>query len=77
MSGRNVHFISNLSSVKPHVLIMNKIDLMDFRYKNLIKKRLEQNQSNSKVIFVDALNPNTKINGFSEVMPLLVSFLPI
>jgi ribosome biogenesis GTPase A len=47
-------------------LILNKLDLLDLRFKNKIAKRLEDSGIN-KVIFIDSLNPNTKVNGFSEV----------
>jgi len=55
-----------LTSVKPHILILNKIDLLDVRYKKKIAQQLESNGVN-KVLFVDALNPSTRVNGFSEV----------
>ena len=70
MSGRNATFIHNLSSIKPHVLIMNKIDLMDNTYKHKIKHRFEDNNERLRCVFVDSLNPNIKTNGFSEVITL-------
>jgi hypothetical protein len=42
------------------------LDLLDLRFKNKIAKQLQDNGIN-KVIFIDSLNPNTRINGFSEV----------
>ena len=56
--------------MKPHVLVMNKTDLLDIRYQNQIKRRLEENNANIRCIFIDALNPNNKINGFPEVIAL-------
>ncbi|CAG2171479.1 unnamed protein product [Oppiella nova] len=75
LSGRNKDLIRRLSSLKPHILILNKSDLMDIRYQRRIKERFQSEDSNSRCIFVDSLNPNTRVNGFPEILPTIIEVI--
>lgn len=75
-SGRNVQFINRLKALKPHILIMNKTDLLDLRYMKKISDRLQsENNGVNKVIFVDSFHPNANINGFGEIMPSIIEII--
>lgn len=68
LSGRNTLFESRLgvSSVKPHILIMNKMDLADDRQRNHIK-RYYKSQGIENLIFTNCKNPDS--TGIKSVIP--------
>ncbi|XP_054162047.1 mitochondrial GTPase 1-like [Oppia nitens] len=73
-SGRNLEFIRSLTSIKPHVLILTKVDLMDMIYKRRVKDKLEY-EGNSKCLFIDSMNASKELSGFSQILPTVVEII--
>ncbi|KAK5648533.1 hypothetical protein RI129_003425 [Pyrocoelia pectoralis] len=65
-SGRNTDFKYKVSGIKPHILVMNKMDLIDSKLIPSIKKKLENECAN--VIFTNC--KNQKCKGVRSIFPL-------
>lgn len=68
VSGRNPQFEKRLgtNSLKPHLLILNKMDLIDMSNKNRIM-RYYADQGIDNIIFTNCKNPNSK--GIKSIIP--------
>lgn len=68
LSGRNPLFESRLgiSVLKPHILIMNKIDLADLKHRNSVIRHYE-NQGIKDLIFTNCKNPDSA--GIKSIIP--------
>lgn len=68
VSGRNPQFEKRLgtNSLKPHLLILNKMDLIDMRNKNRIM-RYYADQGIQNIIFTNCKNPDSK--GIKSIIP--------
>lgn len=65
LSGRNKHFRDNLGGLKPHILVLNKIDLADLSYEKKILNALLKEGTNN-VLFT-----NCRSNDFSSLKKLI------
>lgn len=65
-SGRNADFKYTISGVKPHILVLNKVDLIDKRLIPKIKDGLKEQYSN--IIFTNC--KDQRCLGISKVFPL-------
>lgn len=65
-SGRNTDFKYKVSGIKPHILVMNKMDLIDPKLIPSITKKLENECAN--VIFTNC--KNQKCKGVRSIFPL-------
>ncbi|XP_050546103.1 mitochondrial GTPase 1-like [Daktulosphaira vitifoliae] len=53
LSGRNPDFKYTISGVRPHILVLNKMDLIEMKYQKAIEKKILKEQNVSKVIFTN------------------------
>ncbi|XP_076069582.1 mitochondrial ribosome-associated GTPase 1 isoform X2 [Oratosquilla oratoria] len=74
LSGRNPFFHSalGLSVMKPHILVMNKMDLADMRFQNNIYKHYKKEGVN-EVIFANCKHPDSK--GVKSIIPTIAEVL--
>ncbi|XP_066595580.1 mitochondrial GTPase 1 [Prorops nasuta] len=67
ISGRHANFKKTITGVKPHILVLNKLDLADLSYKNHIISQLN-NEGIEHVIFT---NFNSQVcKGMKTLLPL-------
>lgn len=66
LSGRNSDFKYTISGIKPHILVLNKLDLIESSHKRKIKKSLQNDYEN--IIFTNC--KNQKCKGVQEIFPL-------
>lgn len=66
LSGRNSEFKYTVSGVKPHILVLNKVDLIDQKLIPKITTRLKNEYNN--IIFTNC--KNRMCNGVKQVFPL-------
>lgn len=65
-SGRNTDFKHTISGIKPHILVLNKMDLIEKKYQENIKQKLKHEYEN--VVFTNC--KNEKCKGLSKIFPL-------
>ncbi|XP_025413034.1 mitochondrial GTPase 1 [Sipha flava] len=73
LSGRNPDFRYNISGIRPHILVLNKMDLADLSFKQKIEEKIKAEQNISKVIYTnckDALCPGVK-----QILPAALSLI--
>ncbi|XP_055624404.1 mitochondrial GTPase 1 [Toxorhynchites rutilus septentrionalis] len=69
LSGRNSEFRYTVSGVKPHILVLNKKDLIEKRLQSKIVERFQQRNDDTKhVLFTNCKNQSC--DGIRNVMPL-------
>lgn len=74
LSGRNPDFKYSISGLKPHILVLNKMDLADLSYKEKVEKKIKQQQSDiSKVIFTNC--KNFLCPGIKQIVPTALSLI--
>lgn len=74
LSGRNPDFKYSISGLKPHILVLNKMDLADLNYKEKVEKTIKQQQSNiSKVIYTNC--KNSLCPGIKQIVPTALSLI--
>ncbi|MCL4136643.1 UNVERIFIED_CONTAM: hypothetical protein GTU68_016334 [Idotea baltica] len=67
LSGRNPFYAKDISKMKPHILILNKVDLIDYKEtKNILNYFKEQDQ---RILFTNCKNPNSK--SIKKLVPLV------
>lgn len=66
LSGRNTNFKYTVSGVKPHILVLNKKDLIDWRLIPKIKERLKNEHKH--VVFTNC--KDQKCSGVGSLFPL-------
>ncbi|KAJ8936607.1 hypothetical protein NQ314_012222 [Rhamnusium bicolor] len=66
ISGRNIDFKYTISGVKPHILVLNKVDLIERQLTNKIKNNLKNDYEN--IIFTNC--KNQKCEGVKRIFPL-------
>lgn len=66
LSGRNVDFKHTLRGIKPHILVLNKADLIDSSFKEHIIDKLKSDCDN--IVFTHARNQNC--DGMTNLFPL-------
>lgn len=71
-SGRNPMFEYTLNRVRPHILVLNKKDLIDNRNKSVIESKLVE-QGVNKVIFTNCKDQNC--SGAKKIMPLAIELI--
>ena len=59
LSGRNPVFENRLTAVKPHILLMNKVDMIEPKDRNDIKRYYKE-QGWENVLFTNCKNPESK-----------------
>ncbi|XP_076648808.1 mitochondrial GTPase 1-like isoform X1 [Halictus rubicundus] len=67
MSGHYADFTNTLTGLKPHIFVLNKIDLSDMRYKKTIIDKL-RDKGLSNVLFTNFKKEHCK--GVKELLPL-------
>lgn len=73
LSGRNPDFKYSISGIKPHILVLNKMDLADLTYKEKVEEYIKCNQNISTVIHTnckDSLCPGVK-----KIVPTALSLI--
>lgn len=73
LSGRNPDFKHSISGIKPHILVLNKMDLADLTSKQKIEEKIKREQGISSVIFTsckDSLCPGVK-----KIIPTALSLI--
>uniref|UniRef100_A0A182JJX0 Mitochondrial GTPase 1 n=1 Tax=Anopheles atroparvus TaxID=41427 RepID=A0A182JJX0_ANOAO len=69
LTGRNAEFKYTISGAKPHILVLNKRDLIDKRTEGSITKRLQQEDYEAKhTLFTNCKSQNC--SGLRKLMPL-------
>ncbi|XP_053699119.1 mitochondrial GTPase 1 [Sabethes cyaneus] len=69
LSGRNSEFRYTISGVKPHILVLNKKDMIERRAQKRIAERLLQEESHAnRVLFTNCKDQSC--DGIRKVMPL-------
>uniref|UniRef100_A0A182QDS1 Mitochondrial GTPase 1 n=1 Tax=Anopheles farauti TaxID=69004 RepID=A0A182QDS1_9DIPT len=69
LTGRNTEFKHSISGIKPHILVLNKSDLIDKRWEAPIVDRLQQENFDPKnVLFTNCKNQTCR--GLRKLMPL-------
>ncbi|CAL4064422.1 unnamed protein product, partial [Meganyctiphanes norvegica] len=66
LTGRNPLFGQTLLGIKPHILILNKMDLTNLRHKSRILEAL-QDQGIKEVIFTNCKKPDSR--GIKSILP--------
>lgn len=66
ISGRNSDFKYTISGVKPHILVLNKVDLIEATYREPIEDRLSKDYKH--IIFTNC--KNQKCSGVKSIFPL-------
>jgi len=66
LTGRNPLFRQTLLGIKPHILILNKVDLANIKQKSGILKALK-NQGITEVIFTNSKKPDSR--GIKSILP--------
>ncbi|XP_015185636.1 PREDICTED: mitochondrial GTPase 1 [Polistes dominula] len=67
ISGRQADFRRTLTGLKPHIFVLNKIDLADLKYKKEIVSNLE-NEGLSNILFTNLKDGTCK--GMKKILPL-------
>ena len=67
-SGRNPQFKTQLTSIKPHILILNKSDLTDMSWKHEVEKKLVTEGINA-ILHTNLQSSNLKDSGFKKILP--------
>ena len=70
-SGRNLNFISKIATVKPVILLLNKADLIDRRWRNDISSRIQDQMAQngvqmSDIVFMDSLTAKANQGGYNS-----------
>uniref|UniRef100_A0A182UDV2 Mitochondrial GTPase 1 n=1 Tax=Anopheles melas TaxID=34690 RepID=A0A182UDV2_9DIPT len=69
LTGRNTEFKHTISGIKPHILVLNKSDLIEKHFEGKIIERLQQeNQDTMHVLFTNCKNQSCR--GLRKLMPL-------
>lgn len=72
-SGRNPNFVRKLVGPKPHILILNKRDLIPQESCKYIKSTITKNDNISNILFTDC--KNHKCEGVKNIIPLAVQLI--
>lgn len=72
ISGRNPLFEHTLSAIKPHVLVLNKMDLADLRHRNGIVKH-HTKEGIKHVIFTNCKRPESR--GIKSIIPTVAEMI--
>ncbi|KAI4494983.1 hypothetical protein M0804_001184 [Polistes exclamans] len=67
VSGRQADFRRTLTGLKPHIFVLNKIDLADLKFKKQIVSHL-QNEGLSNILFTNFKDSTCK--GMKKILPL-------
>uniref|UniRef100_A0A2M4BVS2 Mitochondrial GTPase 1 n=1 Tax=Anopheles marajoara TaxID=58244 RepID=A0A2M4BVS2_9DIPT len=69
LTGRNKDFRTTISGIKPHILVLNKQDLIERRTADAVLQRLRQQDGETEhIIFTNCKNQNC--SGVRKVVPL-------
>lgn len=66
ISGRNKEFNQTIGGIKPHILVLNKIDLIQRKYQDKIRDKLRNEYEN--ILFTNCKNINCQ--GLNGLIPL-------
>lgn len=72
ISGRNPNFRRTVSGLKPHILVLNKVDLADTQYKDKVENKLKQ-EGISKVIYTNCKDHMCK--GVKKIVPTVTDLI--
>ncbi|XP_076243210.1 mitochondrial GTPase 1-like isoform X1 [Calliopsis andreniformis] len=72
MSGHYADFTKTLTGIKPHIFVLNKMDLADMKFKKSIVAELNKREI-SHVLFTNFKKENCK--GIKELLPLAQSLI--
>ncbi|XP_067122364.1 mitochondrial GTPase 1 [Centruroides vittatus] len=71
-SGRNYNFHNLLTAIKPHILILNKMDLSELSYKSQILEKFKTENVNN-VIFTNCKNQHDE--GIKRIIPKVIDLV--
>jgi len=75
-SGRNTDFRAMLTAIKPHILVLNKMDLIDEKYQPAIIDKIKAQREVNDIIFTDCSGvPGSKKAGFDRILPSAVRLI--
>lgn len=72
LSGRHADFNNVLLGLKPHIFVLNKMDLADMRYKEAILSQLNK-EGISNILFTNFTNQMCK--GMKQILPLATNLI--
>lgn len=72
-SGRNPNFYHLLSAARPRLLVLNKMDLANLRYRNEIEILLRQKMGDEHVIFANCTDQSNA--GVKQIIPLSAALI--
>ncbi|XP_064476782.1 mitochondrial GTPase 1-like isoform X2 [Ornithodoros turicata] len=70
-SGRNPNFSSRLTAVKPHVLLLNKMDMAHSKYDDVVISQLKS-EGISNVLYIKSTQPHKNIG---KIVPLVTDLI--
>jgi len=73
LSGRNQDFKYSISGLKPHILVLNKMDLADLNYKQMIEEKIIREQNVSNVIYTNC--KDSACPGVRKIIPTALSLI--
>jgi len=73
LSGRNQDFKYSISGLKPHILVLNKMDLADLKYKQVVEEKMKREQNISKVIYTNC--KDSTCSGVKNIIPTALSLI--
>jgi len=73
LSGRNQDFKYSVSGLKPHILVLNKMDLADLNYKQVVGEKIKREQHISNIIYTNC--KDSMCLGVKNVIPTALSLI--
>ncbi|KAF4533215.1 hypothetical protein B566_EDAN011847 [Ephemera danica] len=73
LSGRNSHFKYSVIGMKPHILVLNKMDLSNLKLVDVVKRKLQKEHGIFNVIYTNC--KNQKCPGVKKVIPTAIDLI--
>lgn len=73
LSGRNPDFKYSISGLKPHILVLNKMDLADTSYKQKVEEKIKREQNISKIFYTNC--KDFSCPGVKKIVPTALSLI--
>lgn len=74
ISGRNVLIREKYTAAKPHILLLNKCDLVDTSYNDQVERHLIKNQGINRILYTD-LSGHASSKSFKPILPTIFSLV--
>lgn len=72
LSGRSQEFRNTISGLKPHIFVLNKMDLADMSKESLIREKLKS-EGYENIIFTNFMDQ--KCDGMKSILPLSIKLI--